>query len=373
MTYTGDVNVGGPADTRELGRPDDHQAGRRADGQQRLPAACRSTGEALLIDAANEADRLLDAGRRRAARPRSSPRTGTATTGRRCAEVVEATGARTVAHELDAPELPVPVDRDRSGTATPCRSATCGLTVIHLRGHTPGSIALAYPTRRTGSSHLFTGDSLFPGGPGQHQQDPQRFGSLMDDLEARVFGRYGDSTWVYPGHGKDTSLGAERPSVRSGAPAAGDRGRRAARPAEAAAICALALRSKAHWGYDPAFLEACRDDLTIGRSWCDGVRLVVAEQDGVLLGYARVARRAAGRRARRAVRRPGRDRARRRRGAAAAGRPIAAGLGMTALEIESDPNAEPFYRHAGAVRTGESASTVDPTRLLPRLELAVPA
>jgi hypothetical protein len=44
---------------------------------------------------------------------------------------------------------------------------------------------------------------------------------------------------------------------------------------------------------------------------------------------------------------------------------------MTALEIDSDPNAEPFYRHAGAVRTGESASTVDPTRLLPRLELAV--
>ena len=64
---------------------------------------------------------------------------------------------------------------------------------------------------------------------------------------------------------------------------------RAARPAEAAAISALALRSKAHWGYDPAFLEACRDDLTIRPEWCDGVRLVVAEQDGVLLGYARVA------------------------------------------------------------------------------------
>ena len=148
---------------------------------------------------------------------------------------------------------------------------------------------------------------------------------------------------------------------------------RAARPAEAEAISALALRSKAHWGYDPAFLEACREDLTIDPAWCDGVRLIVAEQAGTLLGYARVAgeppvgelaglfvdpaaigQGVGGLLLRHSVR-------------------IAAGLGMTALEIESDPNAEPFYLHAGAVRTGASASTVDPSRLLPRLELAVPA
>lgn len=64
---------------------------------------------------------------------------------------------------------------------------------------------------------------------------------------------------------------------------------RPAGPDEAAAISALALRSKAHWGYDEAFLAACRDDLTIDPSWCDGVRLVVAEADGTLLGYCRVA------------------------------------------------------------------------------------
>ena len=52
---------------------------------------------------------------------------------------------------------------------------------------------------------------------------------------------------------------------------------------------------------------------------------------------------------------------------------IAAGLGMTALEIDSDPNAEPFYRHAGAVRTGESAEHRRPDPAPPRLELAVPA
>jgi GNAT superfamily N-acetyltransferase len=148
---------------------------------------------------------------------------------------------------------------------------------------------------------------------------------------------------------------------------------RAARPAEADAISALALRSKAHWGYDADFLAACREDLMIRPEWCDGVRLVVAEQDRVLLGYARVAgespvgelaglfvdpaaigRGVGGLLLRHAVR-------------------IAAGLGMSTLEIDSDPYAEPFYRHAGAVRTGESPSTVDPARLLPRLELAVPA
>ena len=148
---------------------------------------------------------------------------------------------------------------------------------------------------------------------------------------------------------------------------------RAAGAQEAAAISALALRSKAYWGYDADFLAACRQDLTIRPEWCDGVRLVVAERDRVLLGYARVAgeppvgelaglfvdpsaigRGVGGLLLRHAV-------------------AIAARLGMTALEIDSDPNAEPFYRHAGAVRTGESPSTVDPTRLLPRLELAVPA
>jgi glyoxylase-like metal-dependent hydrolase (beta-lactamase superfamily II) len=61
--------------------------------------------------------------------------------------------------------------------------------------------------------HLFTGDSLFPGGPGNTERDPARFGSLMDDLEARVFGELGDDTWVYPGHGEDTTLGTERPSI----------------------------------------------------------------------------------------------------------------------------------------------------------------
>jgi GNAT superfamily N-acetyltransferase len=146
---------------------------------------------------------------------------------------------------------------------------------------------------------------------------------------------------------------------------------RAGLAAEAAEISALALRSKGFWGYDAAFLEACREDLTIRPEWCDGVRLVVAEEDGVLLGYARITgeppageldglfvdppaigRGAGGLLLRHAV-------------------AVAAGLGIETLEIASDPYAEPFYLHAGAVRTGTTPSTVDPTRSLPRLVLAV--
>lgn len=148
---------------------------------------------------------------------------------------------------------------------------------------------------------------------------------------------------------------------------------RAARAGEAAAISALALRSKGHWGYPPEFLAACRDDLTVEAAWCDGVRLVVAEEAGTLLGYARVAGRPpVGELAGLFVDPPAIGRGvggRLLRHAVA----VAAGLGMRALEIDSDPYAESFYRHAGAVRVGAARSTVDPDRLLPRLLLTVPA
>ena len=55
--------------------------------------------------------------------------------------------------------------------------------------------------------------SAFPGGVGNTQQDAARFTSLIDDVEERLFGALPDSTWVYPGHGGDTTLGAERPHL----------------------------------------------------------------------------------------------------------------------------------------------------------------
>lgn len=83
------------------------------------------------------------------------------------------------------------------------------LEVIGLVGHTPGSIALVL---HGDVCHLFTGDSLFPGGPGKTGSQAD-FTSLMDDLETKIFGRFGDDAVVHPGHGDDTTLGAERPQL----------------------------------------------------------------------------------------------------------------------------------------------------------------
>ncbi|MGH3365022.1 MAG: MBL fold metallo-hydrolase, partial [Nocardioidaceae bacterium] len=129
---------------------------------------------------------------------------------RALAAVVEATGAATVAGEEDAPELPVEVTR----TVTDGDKVTvgeCELEVIHLVGHTPGSIALLYDDP-AGTPHLFTGDSLFPGGVGK-TWSPEDFHSLIDDVTTKLFDRLPDETWFYPGHGDDSTLGAERPHL----------------------------------------------------------------------------------------------------------------------------------------------------------------
>lgn len=84
------------------------------------------------------------------------------------------------------------------------------LQAIGLRGHTPGSIALLL--RDGGETILFSGDSLFPGGPGKTWRT-EDFTSLMDDLEDRVFAQLPDTTQVLPGHGEGTTLGEERPKL----------------------------------------------------------------------------------------------------------------------------------------------------------------
>ena len=76
-------------------------------------------------------------------------------------------------------------------------------------------MALAY-TDATDSDrvHLFTGDALFPGGVGNTKQPGQDFETLYADVTQRVFDVYDDRTIVYPGHGADTVLGAERPQLQ---------------------------------------------------------------------------------------------------------------------------------------------------------------
>jgi glyoxylase-like metal-dependent hydrolase (beta-lactamase superfamily II) len=170
---------------------------------------CTNTRTQLLVDAANDADRLLDL-------IGDGGLETVVTTHRHrdhwqaLAAVVDATGATSVAHALDATELPVP-----SRTVADGDTITCGdvsLEVIHLVGHTPGSIALLY--RDPGApAHLWTGDSLFPGGVGNTDKDPVRFGSLIGDVERKLFDRLPDDTVFYPGHGEDSTIGTERPSL----------------------------------------------------------------------------------------------------------------------------------------------------------------
>jgi glyoxylase-like metal-dependent hydrolase (beta-lactamase superfamily II) len=213
MTYTGDVSVGGPADTRQLPGLTVTKVAVGPMDNNAYFLRCTSTGELLLIDAANDADTLL-------ALAGDTPLATIVTTHRHwdhwvaLQAVQAATGAATAAHPADAGELPIAVTSLVSHGDT-IKVGDAALSVIHLRGHTPGSIALCYDGggALADTPHLFTGDSLFPGGPGNTEGDPARFGQLIGDLEERIFGQLPDGTWVYPGHGKDTTLGTERPQV----------------------------------------------------------------------------------------------------------------------------------------------------------------
>jgi len=176
-----------------------------------------STGAQLLIDAADDAPALLEMVKHGSPGDDGGRLDLLVTTHqhwdhhRALREVVDATGARTAAGEDDADALPLVVD-DRLRHGDKVRVGDLVLDVVHLRGHTPGSVALAW-TDGEGLVHLFTGDSLFPGGVGNTQKDAERFASLINDVESRLFDVYPDSTVVYPGHGKGTTLGAERPHL----------------------------------------------------------------------------------------------------------------------------------------------------------------
>lgn len=83
------------------------------------------------------------------------------------------------------------------------------LKAIHTPGHTPGSTCYSIP----GSSVLFSGDTLFPGGPGATHFPGGDFKQIMDSLKNKVFALFADNTVVLPGHGKATTIGNERPHL----------------------------------------------------------------------------------------------------------------------------------------------------------------
>ncbi|MGO4586159.1 MBL fold metallo-hydrolase [Arthrobacter sp. 2RAF6] len=178
----------------------------------------KASGAQLLIDAADDLPAIKQMIEDSAADTTATPKLALIATThqhwdhvRALPGLVEATGAKTSAGVDDADALPVPVD-------VLLHHGDVGnfdgfdITAVHLRGHTPGSIAYVYMDPE-GPAHIFSGDSLFPGGVGNTQNDAARFTSLLNDVSERLFEAYPDDTVVHPGHGDPTTLGAERPHL----------------------------------------------------------------------------------------------------------------------------------------------------------------
>jgi glyoxylase-like metal-dependent hydrolase (beta-lactamase superfamily II) len=211
--YTGHVEPGGDAARRTLGALTITKLSVGPMDNNAYLLVCRETNEALLIDAANDPERISDLIGHGPQRPALRTIVTTHQHGdhwQALGAVAGANGSNTAAHPEDAAPLPVPPDFFVEHGDT-VKVGDCTLDVIHLRGHTPGSIALLYRDPG-GYAHLFTGDSLFPGGVGR-TNSPGDFTSLIDDLESRVFEELPDDTWFYHGHGDDSTLGAERPKL----------------------------------------------------------------------------------------------------------------------------------------------------------------
>lgn len=171
--------------------------------------ACARTGRAVLVDPADDAPLL-----RRAIAGfdvlAAVVTHGHADHTRAWTALADDPGLAVWAHRGDAERLPAEADRwlehgERIAVGD------LSLEVLHVPGHTPGSIVLA--VAGADRTHLFTGDTLFPGGPGSTQGDAARHTLVMDGIERELFGRFDDRTVVHPGHGRPTTLGAERPSL----------------------------------------------------------------------------------------------------------------------------------------------------------------
>ena len=166
---------------------------------------CTSTGEAVLIDAANEHERLLELCRT------LGVRTVLETHGHwdhiQAIPAVRDAGYEVGVTAEDAAMLP---SYDYLLTDdTVVEVGRLRLRTLHTPGHTPGSMSFHVE----GTPLLFTGDTLFPGGPGATQYEGGDFGTIIRSIEDRIFSRFDGSTIVLPGHGLDTTVGAESPQL----------------------------------------------------------------------------------------------------------------------------------------------------------------
>ena len=167
---------------------------------------CKQTGDAVLIDAANEHEKLLemcrDLGVRRVLE----------THGHwdhiQAVPAVRDAGYDVGVTEADAEMLPSYdfVLQDESVIEV----GRLRLHTIATPGHTPGSMCF----RLEGSPVLFSGDTLFPGGPGATSFPGGDFPTIIRSLEDRLFSPLPADTIVMPGHGTDTTIGIESPHLQ---------------------------------------------------------------------------------------------------------------------------------------------------------------
>ena len=162
-----------------------------------------STRDALVIDGCFEADKILDA-------VKDVNVVGIVQTHghfdhvQALGEIKKALGVPLMAHPGDA--YPVDVDRDLDDGDEIAFGNQTG-RVLHTPGHTPGGICLL------AGGHLISGDTLFPGGPGNTDEDKERFTQIIDSIRTKLF-TLPDDTEVHPGHGADTTIGKEKPQLQ---------------------------------------------------------------------------------------------------------------------------------------------------------------
>lgn len=172
--------------------------------------------QALLIDAADEAAQLLDLATEHGLRI-----TDVLTTHQHAdhvgalREILSATEARHHAPRLDAKGIPAPADFTYGTDAGQWESLdlagerllSLGLTVVELRGHTPGGLAVYHDA----SKQAWVGDSVFPGGVGK-TETAEDFNQLLSDVNERIF-TLPEATTLHPGHGDSTTVAEEKPKV----------------------------------------------------------------------------------------------------------------------------------------------------------------